>query len=203
MHISEGVLSPQVLACGAALTAAGLALGLRSLKNERLMTVGLMASAFFVASLVHVPLGPGSVHLILNGLLGMLLGWAAFPAIFTALILQAVLFQFGGITVLGVNTFTMALPAVLCGLALRPLLRREGRVRLLAAFACGFLSVAGAALLTALALAWTDEGFVQSARILLVAHLPVMALEGLISAFALSFLARVRPEVLTLFSDRS
>ena len=58
------------------------------------------------------------------------------------------------------------------------------------------------AVLTALALAWTDEGFVQSARILLVAHLPVMALEGLISAFALSFLARVRPEVLTLFSDR-
>ena len=47
------------------------------------------------------------MHLILNGLLGMLLGWAAFPSIFVALMLQAILFQYGGITVLGVNTFNM------------------------------------------------------------------------------------------------
>lgn len=101
MHISEGVLSPAVLGAGAVLAAAGIVIGLRKLDYGRLMTVAILAAAFFVGSLIHVPIGPSSVHLILNGLLGMLLGWAAFPSIFVALMLQAILFQYGGITVLG------------------------------------------------------------------------------------------------------
>ena len=64
------------------------------------MTVAILAAHFFVGSLIHVPVGPSSVHVVLNGLLGMLLGWAAFPSIFVALMLQAILFQYGGITVL-------------------------------------------------------------------------------------------------------
>ena len=112
MHISEGVLSPTVLGLGAALAAAGVAVGLRKVDDEHLMSVAMLAATFFVGSLVHVPVGPGSAHLILNGLLGLFLGWAAFPAILAALTLQAVLFQYGGITTLGVNTFTMALPAI-------------------------------------------------------------------------------------------
>jgi cobalt/nickel transport system permease protein len=39
-----------------------------------------------VASLIHVPIGPSNAHLILNGLVGLLLGWGAFPAILVALI---------------------------------------------------------------------------------------------------------------------
>ncbi|MDO5537867.1 MAG: cobalt transporter CbiM [Desulfovibrionaceae bacterium] len=196
MHISEGVLSPEVLACGAALAACGLAMGLRGLKDGRLMTAGLLSAAFFVGSLVHVPLGPGNVHLLLGGITGMLLGWAAFPAIFAALLLQAVLFQFGGLTVLGVNTFTMALPPVLCHYAFRSWLGSNTFRSRLGAFLCGFLSVAGSCVLTAAALACTDEGFIPSAGILLAAHVPVMVIEGLISAFLLIFLAKVRPELL-------
>ena len=74
MHISEGVLSPAVLGAGAVLAAAGIVIGLRKLDYDRLMTVAILAAAFFVGSLIHVPIGPSSVHLILNGLLGMLLG---------------------------------------------------------------------------------------------------------------------------------
>ena len=73
MHISEGVLSPAVLGAGAVLAAAGIVIGLRKLDYDRLMTVAILAAAFFVGSLIHVPIGPSSVHLILNGLLGMLL----------------------------------------------------------------------------------------------------------------------------------
>ena len=105
MHIAEGVLSPAVLATGYALTAAGTALGLKKLDYDRLMTVAILAATFFVGSLIHVPIGITSAHLILNGLLGVILGWAAFPAILAALALQALLFQFGGLVVLGVNTF--------------------------------------------------------------------------------------------------
>ncbi len=203
MHISEGVLSPGILAAGAALAAAGTTLGLHRLRDDRLMTAALLSSAFFVASLIHVPFGPGSVHLVLNGFLGLLLGWAAFPAIAVALALQALLFQFGGITVLGVNAVTMALPAVACHYVFRPFLTGAPRARFAAAFCCGAFSVAGSAVLTALALTCTDEGFLQAAELLLAAHVPVMIVEGCLTGFLLAFLSRVRPEILCLFDGGS
>ena len=191
MHISEGVLSPAVLGAGAVLAAAGIVIGLRKLDYDRLMTVAILAAAFFVGSLIHVPIGPSSVHLILNGLLGMLLGWAAFPSIFVALMLQAILFQYGGITVLGVNTFNMAFPAVVCYYAFRPMLLKSARQRIVGAFCCGALSVAGAGLLS-----FSAEGFLRTAQILFLAHIPVMIVEGVITALAVSFIAKVRPEIL-------
>lgn len=196
MHISEGVLSPAVLSLGAIASVAGVALGLRRLEAERLITVALLGAAFFVGSLVHVPIGPASAHLILNGLLGAILGWAAFPAILVALTLQAVLFQYGGIMVLGVNTLTMALPAVLCFYLWRPLLLRTGTWRTVAAFCCGAFSVAGSALLTACALAFSEQGFLGAAQMLVLAHVPIMLVEGLITALVVGFLAKVRPELL-------
>ncbi|MDO4840106.1 MAG: cobalt transporter CbiM [Desulfovibrionaceae bacterium] len=202
MHISEGVLSPEVLTAGAVLACAGIAMGLRTLKDKRLVTTGLMSAAFFVGSLIHVPVGPGNVHLLLVGLIGMLLGWAAFPAICVALILQAVLFQFGGITVLGVNTVTMALPAVCCHYAFRRYLCGTNVARSrLAAFLCGSVSVAGSCLLTALALALTSEAFLPSATLLLLAHIPVIIIEGCLSVFLIGFLQRVRPDILNLSAE--
>ena len=118
MHISEGVLSTPVLLSGAALTVVGTAIGLKKMDYDRIPQVAVLSAAFFVASLIHVPIGPSSVHLILNGLLGLLLGWAAFPAILVGLALQALLFQYGGLIVLGVNTFNMAMPAVVLPLPL-------------------------------------------------------------------------------------
>lgn len=195
MHISEGVLSAPVLVSGAALALAGVAVGLRKLENERLVTTAVLAAAFFVASLVHVPLGPGNVHLVLSGLLGLLLGWAAFPAIFVALLLQAILFQYGGLTILGLNTFNMAFPAVLCSGLFAWLLNKSRGWRTVGAFCCGAFSVAGAALLTSLSLAFSEEGFLVSAQLLFAAHIPVIILEGLMTALIISFICKVRPEI--------
>ena len=77
MHISEGVLSGPVLISGGALAAAGTAIGLKNLDYDRIARAGMLSAAFFVASLIHVPVGPANAHLILNGLVGLLLGWAA------------------------------------------------------------------------------------------------------------------------------
>lgn len=198
MHIAEGVLSPAVLGGGAVLALAGTAQGLRRLEYDRLVTVGILSAAFFVASLIHVPVGLASAHLVLNGLVGVLLGWAAFPSILVALLLQALLFQFGGITVLGVNTFTMGFAAVASRYVFRAVCRLcpgMGGVRA-GAFMGGALGVALAAVLTALALAFTDEGFWLAAQLLLLAHLPVMLAEGLVTMFTVSFIMRVRPELL-------
>ena len=198
MHIAEGGLSPAVLGGGAVLALAGTAQGLRRLEYDRLVAVGILSAAFFVASLIHVPVGLASAHLVLNGLVGVLLGWAAFPSILVALLLQALLFQFGGITVLGVNTFTMGFAAVASWYVFRAVCRLcpgMGGVRA-GAFLGGALGVALAAVLTALALAFTDEGFWLAAQLLLLAHLPVMLAEGLITMFTVSFIMRVRPELL-------
>ncbi|MFW5489122.1 MAG: cobalt transporter CbiM [Desulfovibrio sp.] len=198
MHISEGVLSGPILLAGGALTVVGTAIGLKKMDYDHVMTVALVAAAFFVASLIHVNAGPASVHLILNGLAGVMLGWAAFPAILTGLLLQAILFQYGGLSALGVNTFDMAGPAVLCYYMFRPLLAKGMGGKSLAAFGCGFCAVLLAALFTAVALTASDEGFLTSAKVLVVAHLPVMVIEGFVTMFAYGFLAKVKPDLLML-----
>lgn len=196
MHISEGVLSAPVLVTGAALTVAGTGLGLKKLDFDKIPQAAMLAAGFFVASLIHIPLGPTSVHLILNGIVGLLLGWAAFPVILVALILQAVFFQFGGITTLGVNTFIMATPAVAVHYLCRPFLWRTPIQAALAAFGCGFTAVLLATLAAAATLIFTEESFFKLALFFAASHLPVMIIEGLITLFLVTFLKKVQPSML-------
>ena len=49
MHISEGILSGPVLLSGAALAAAGTAMGLKKLDYDHIAKTGILAAAFFVA----------------------------------------------------------------------------------------------------------------------------------------------------------
>jgi cobalt/nickel transport system permease protein len=196
MHISEGVLSGPVLMSGAALATAGTAIGLKKLDYDRIARAGILSATFFVASLIHVPIGPSNAHLILNGLVGLLLGWAAFPVILVALVLQAVLFQFGGITALGVNTMIMALPAVLCYLVFSPFVHKNTTLAISSAFVCGFLSVFLSAIILSLALIFTEENFLEVSAIVIVAHIPVMIIEGIVTTLCVAFLKKVQPTML-------
>lgn len=196
MHIAEGVLSGPVLLTGGAIAAAGTVVGLKRIDYQQVARVGILSASFFVASLIRFPIGPASIHLVLNGIVGIMLGWGAFPAILAALILQAVFFQYGGITTLGVNATIMALPALICYLLFVRVLRRRNRLLLPTAFVCGFLSVFLSALLTGAALMFTEEGFLVAAGTVAAAHFPVMVVEGLVTVFCLAFLNRVQPELL-------
>jgi len=197
MHISEGVLSAPVLAAGAVLSIAGVGIGLKKLDYEKIPEVGVLASVFFIASLIHVPIGPSAAHLVLSGLCGLLLGWAAFPAIFVGLTLQAVLFQYGGLTALGANTFNMAFPAVLLGLLCRRFLgSSNAAVRGVAAFIAGGGAILLSGLLVAASLVFTGESFVVAAKLTLLAHVPVMVIEGLLTIFAVEFIRGLKPEIL-------
>ncbi|MBS3759251.1 MAG: cobalt transporter CbiM [Desulfobacterales bacterium] len=198
MHISEGVLSAPVLAGGAAFAVAGIAVGLKKLDNNRIPQAGILAAAFFVASLVHVPIGPSSMHLILNGIVGLLMGWAAFPVIAVALVLQAILFQFGGITSLGVNTIIMAGPAVLGYYLFTPFIARGHTTAMAGAFACGFTAVLVSALIAAAALMLTGEAFLEVSAALVAAHIVVMIIEGIITMFCVAFLKKVQPSMLSI-----
>ncbi len=196
MHISEGVLSAPVLLTGAVATTVGVIIGLKQLSAEKIPQVALLSAAFFVASLVHVPLGPSSVHLILNGLIGMILGWLCFPALLVALFLQAVLFQFGGLTTLGVNTFNMAFPGVVVYYLFRPWIKGRPLISSIGAFLAGALGVLLAGIFVALELSLTGENFKAAAKLILMAHLPIMIIEGIVTILIVGFLQKVRPEIL-------
>ena len=197
MHISEGVLSGPVLATGLVLGSAGLAVGLRRMDYEKLPEVAVLSSVFFVASLVHVPIGPSAVHLMLPGVCGLGLGWTAFPAIFIGLLLQALLFQYGGLTVLGTNTFIMAFPAVFLALTLGRMIRSDRRpVRWLVEFVCGAGAVLLSGVLVGLALILTERAFEWAAFAVVAAHIPVMIIEGLITVLVIEFLRTIKPEML-------
>ena len=198
MHISEGVLSPAILTGGAALTAIGVGIGLKSIDYEEIPYLGILTAGFFVASLIHIPIGPASVHLILNGMLGLFLGWRVFPAILVGLALQALLFQFGGITTLGINTLNMAFPAVICyylfGWGVK---KNSGRlVFIITAFAAGCCAVLFAGILVGLSLYLNGDAFLPAAKLLVAAHLPVMLIEGVLTATCALFLRKVKPDIL-------
>ncbi len=198
MHITEGILSGPVLLAGTALAAAGIAHGLRKMSVERTPEAAMVTAIYFTASLIHIPIGPASTHLVLNGLAGILLGWAAFPALAIALLLQSIMFRFGGLTVLGVNSFIVAMPAVLVHYIFRTIhcSHRSTGVIFGVATVMGATAVAGSIILQATALAFSGRAFINLAAILALAHVPVVIADGFITGTAVVFLYRVRPDLI-------
>jgi cobalt/nickel transport system permease protein len=197
-HIPDGVLSVPVLAAGMAVSLGGMGLGLRRLAPEAVPKAAVLSAVFFVASLVHLPAGFSSVHLILNGLMGIVLGAAAYPAIVVALLLQAVLFGFGGLVVLGVNAMNMAVPALLVGIVFRALWRPGcPRRNALLGAAAGGLAVALTAIMVAVSLGLSGREFLPATHLVLLSYVPVMVVEAVFTAAAVGLVARVKPELLS------
>jgi cobalt/nickel transport system permease protein len=113
VHLPDGLLSRTWTLAGFAGLALLLLLGAWRIREDEVPRVAILSAAFFVASLVHVPLpGAPPTHLLLNGLLGVVLGPRAALAIPLGLFLQAVFFSHGGLSALGVNSCVMTLPAL-------------------------------------------------------------------------------------------
>jgi len=268
VHISDGILSPVWLGGGMLLGAVLVFLAAYRLPEDMIPRVGLLTAAFFVSSLIHVKIPGTSVHLLLNGVVGLMLGRRAALAIFLGLVAQFVLIQHGGITSIGVNVCVLSLPAMLAGAVFPWLSRREsletgfGRWMLASLAAFGFLFLAcasvemiwsrdwehlrvfdwewlaggaviaaiigaserkleplpgfplgllvgvGVALLTvagnfAALLFGAGEDFRTLAAAVLIAHIPVIGVEGLIVGFTVSFLLRVQPEMIRAHSPES
>jgi len=197
MHIVDGALSSEVLIAGAVLTGLGLTLGLRRMPLEKIPATGMLAATFFVASLIHVPLGPSSVHLIMNGVAGLLLGWAAVPALFVGLLLQAVFFGYGGITVLGVNAVNIAMPAVAAYYLVRPfLMRANAKQSFILGAIGGGLAVALTTIMVAVSLWLSGNEFIPAAQLVLLSHIPVVVIEALLSGATVYLVCKVKPELL-------
>ena len=192
MHISEGVLSAPVLLAGWAVTAPAVAAILWRVRQSEIPRIACFSALFFVASFVHLPVGVSSMHLMLSGLVGAFLGSRAILAIFVALFLQGMFFGFGGLSVLGVNTAVIGFPAVLGGLFAAAAKAQELKVRTqkIYLFLAGFVPIVCSMLLLDLVLFISGREFFAIATFISLEGAILAVLEGIITLFALSFIAK-------------
>lgn len=196
VHISDGVLADPWLVGGFVGAAVLLAAATWRLDDTWVPRIGVLTAAFFVGSTLHFKVGVTSVHLLLTGLVGIVLGRRAPLAIAVGLTLQYFLLVHGGWTTLGLNTCIIAVPAVLAGLTF-PLLRRAG----VPAFTCGVLLGGGAAAASVglnfvVLLVGGKEDWETLAKLVLLAHVPVVVIEGLVLGVVVRYLEKVKPEML-------
>lgn len=218
MHIMDGVVSSSLVVGATIVAVSAVGFGLKRIEPDDIPKIALLAAAFFVASVIRVPIGPTSAHLMLTGLLGLVLGPAIFPALLAGLMLQTFIFGFGGVTVLGLNLVNMALPGFLAYLIFMPFLQRELRRgaagfyapsssshkifeliqknrTFLIGFCAGSFAIAGSLLMVAFSLALSGQAFIPVAKFMMIANLPLVIIEGLVVGVILQFLTSLKPEL--------
>ena len=207
LHIPDGFLSAPVVIVGYAVTAAFILLAVRhtsnNLNEKAVPLMGVLAAFVFAAQMINFPVAGGtSGHLLGGALIAILIGpWAAVIAMSAVVGVQALIFQDGGIAVLGVNIFNMGILTAFIGYAVYTTVARlmPGRpsARIAGAFAAAWLSVMSAAALTSFQLAISDTSPLDVA---LPAMLGVHALigigEGLITVAAVALVQSSRPDLL-------
>lgn len=188
VHLADGAVGPVWAAGGWAVAAALVALFARHIPDEQVARVGLVTAALFVASLLHLPVGRAvSVHLLLNGLAGVLLGRLVVPAVVVSLALQLLLNGHGGLSTFGLNVAVYCLPALVAA--------RFASRSAAAGAAVGGLTAAGSVLLNAGVL-WLGggSGIDRLAGVVLLAHLPVVAVEAVATGFAVAAVGAAQRE---------
>jgi len=197
MHVSDGILSAPVLIAGFVGMGVIAAATMRNMDMEEIPKISVITAVFFIASLIKFPIGVTSIHLILNGLVGVVLGWRAFAAIMLGIILQAVLFGHGGVTVIGVNTVMLGGGALVAYMVwqLRHYFNFKKKEMVFGALAGMSATIVSGSFL-ALSLYTTGEEFLAMAKAALGAHIPIMLVEAAVIGVCADFLMRVKPDVL-------
>lgn len=205
-HIPDGFLSAPVMAGTAVASVAGLAVAVHRSRQhlaEREAPVLGAATAFvFAGQMLNFPLGAGtSAHLLGGVLVGTMLGpWAAMLVLFAVVLVQALLFQDGGIGALGANTLNMAILGVGSGLLLyRWILGLVGvglRRRVAAAGVAGFGSTVVVGIAVAIELTVSGTVPLVPALVAVGGGHAVMGIgEGVITGAILAMVLRARPEL--------
>ena len=204
LHIPDGFLSVGVAAVCWLFILAVLAYALRLTRrtlDERLIPLaGIMGAFIFAAQMINFPVAGGtSGHFIGATLAFVVLGpWLGLLTMTAVIALQALLFQDGGLVVMGANILIMGLVPGFVGYQVYRLGRGRGRrAETGITGAAAWLSIMAAALVTTLLLAFSGT---TSLAVALPAMLGIHALIGigevLITVAALAFIRRTRPTVI-------
>ena len=196
MHIADGIVSGPVIVAGFAVAAGLAAITTRNIETEEIPKISVAIAVFFVANFIHVPLGVVSIHLILNGLVGVLLGKRAFPAIMLGVILQS-FFGFGGLSVIGVNSVMLGGGALFAyGVwQLRHKVSIPNKEVIFGGLA-GALGIFFSGTILSLALVASGEVFNDAAILALEWHVVLMILEGIVTGACVGFIVKTKPDLL-------
>src|SRR5574344_2275539 len=113
MHISDGILTLEVTIVSTVVAFGFLFYSFKNLSNDKIALASAFSALFFVASFIHIPFGPTQIHLMLLGFIGIFLGSISIFSISLALILQALLLGFGGVSSIGANILIMGVSSYL------------------------------------------------------------------------------------------
>ena len=205
MHLPDGFLSPPVwgaLDAVAAAVVGGCVLGLRGrLPEEAVPRMGMLGAFVFAAQMVNVPVAAGTSGHLLGGLLvaSMLGPWAATLVLTAVFLIQALLFQDGGLLALGANIVNMGLCGTLGGYLLMRVLRRvlPAARRDVAVFVAAWSSVVLGAALASVELAASGTAPLGPSLVAMTAiHALIGLVEGAITVAVVRFVERVQPQVL-------
>jgi len=195
MHISDGVLSLESTVVVSAISLIALVKAVKELKDEDISITAVASAMFFIASFIHIPFGVTQIHLILLGVIGILISWSSFVAIFVALLLQALLLGYGGIASLGVNLFVMAAPAVIVSYLYQTKFVQNLNDKI-KYFLVGFTGTFFATVFLTVILYFSKEEYEYAAFTIFSVNIITMIIEGIVSMFLLLFIKKVYPKIL-------
>jgi cobalt/nickel transport system permease protein len=203
MHLPDGFLPAWLGALGWLLALAGIGIALRrsdrSCDDRQLPLMGVLAAFVFAAQALNFPIAAGtSGHLLGGSLLALLIGpWAAVVSMTAVTMLQGLVFQDGGLLVMGWNILNLAVFSCLSGWAIAHWAgyrSPDRRRRLAGAFVGAWLSVELSAMAAAVELAvggtfplWLGLPAMAGS------HAVIGAVEAAITVAVLVFLDAVRP----------
>ena len=206
LHAPDGFFSLPVAVAGYVAAAVFIGIAIRQTNkniNERIVPMmGVMAAFIFAAQMLNFPVAGGtSGHLIGGALAAIILGpWAAILVMTAVVGLQALLFQDGGLVVLGINLLNMSIMSVLVGYGAYWVFRKLGtsfKHLMIGGFIAAWVSVVIAAASTALMLGMSGTTPLALALPAMTGvHMLIGIGEGLITVFALSFIHAARPALL-------
>jgi len=198
VHISDGVLAPWLWGSGWLVTIPILVYALYKMKIEDVPKLSIITAAVFVASLIRFPAVITSVHFVMNGFAGVTLGLLAYPCIVVALTMQALLFQHGGVTTIGINAVNMGVPALISYLVFRSGMNLKiKRKEIIFGAIAGGIAVMLAVLFLASELLATGDEFSEVMKLVVLAHLPIIGIEAIFTGVIAGFFAAVKPEMLS------
>ncbi|MFC1541805.1 energy-coupling factor ABC transporter permease [Candidatus Latescibacterota bacterium] len=208
MHIPSGFLEPHVWVSMTGISAAGVGYALKKsddfVDERKTPVMGVMAAFIFAAQMVNFPVLSGtSGHLMGAALATAILGmWPAIVVMTSVVLVQALLFQDGGLDTLGANVFNMCiLGCILSGLITTAGAKIGKKAFYPSVALASWISVVSASAVCAVQLSLSGTSPIQVVLPAMVAvHAVIGAFEAFITIVSIKFILSVNHKIIQMFS---
>ncbi len=213
MHIPDGFLSAAVSIIFWLLSIIGISIALIKLNKDtderKMPLIGMLGAAIFAAQMINFTvIGGTSGHLMGAAIATILVGpWAAVLVMTTVVAVQALIFQDGGLLVLGANIFNMGILGVAVSYMVYKTITRLSESKkwgiYLGGFSAAWLSIVLASVSVSLQLAVSGTSPIRIVFPAMVGiHMLIGIGEGLITVGALTLIFATRPDILQPSKER-